>query len=383
MISPASFGRRLARAFGARPAGSLPPRETVQEYFARRGASGGCCETVHPASVAANPLPANVSSRNDLPDDRGWWGFSFRDVPCRPSAETFIATLPDCRVVWYRDPAKANDFYPAVLAGDSTALDIRELRFRPPHEDVLRRLRDRRQLHRATWIVERVYHNHSHWLTAHLPKLLLLRERDALDDVLLPAERTPAIDSSLRLAGFDPGRFRTFEGDTPLEVDELTLLGTDRFRPELVRLVPQALGIDRAARGRRKVFISRAKAGRRRLLNEDEIWRLLEPEGFERVCMEDLAFDAQVALMGESAVLLAPHGAGLTNMMFCPPGADIVEIADPGFPNPNFYALACALRHRYWIVPARSSGTGHPLEKDLLADADAVGTILRRLGEAP
>jgi hypothetical protein len=95
----------------------------------------------------------------------------------------------------------------------------------------------------------------------------------------------------------------------------------------------------------------------------------------------DFPGEERLALMQETGSLLAPHGAGLTNVMFCPPATDLVAIADPGFPNPNFYALDCALRHRYWILPARSSGTGHPLEKDPEAAAEAVRGVLRRLGE--
>ncbi len=132
----------------------------------------------------------------------------------------------------------------------------------------------------------------------------------------------------------------------PLRVDRLTLLVTDRFRPELIRLVPEAYGSRERPAPHRRVFISRARAARRQLLNEDEIRRVLEPAGFERVLMEELPFAGQVALMRETAVLVAPHGAGLTNMIFCPPGAHVVEFADLSFPNPNFYALASALGHQ-------------------------------------
>ena len=46
---------------------------------------------------------------------------------------------------------------------------------------------------RATWITERVYDNHSHWLTAHLPKLLMLRARGELGDVVLATAGFQAI----------------------------------------------------------------------------------------------------------------------------------------------------------------------------------------------
>lgn len=385
----------LSRAGAASVAHGLPTRwvgyrwmrrETVQQYFARRGETdrAGRYESVHPEQVAHNPLPRNMDSRSRLPDDRGWWGYSFHDVPERVSGETFIATIPDCLVTWYRDPYQSDDFYPAIVTGDHRALDMREMRFRPRHSATLRNAPPPARLERAVWILERVYHNHSHWLTAHLPKLLLLQERGMLEDILLPPRRTTAMDGSLKWLGLDPEAFPTFDPSRPLRVDALTVVGTDRFRPELLRSVSRAFGVLDLPPPRRKVFISRANAARRRLVNEDEIWTLLDQAGFERVVMEDLSFEAQVALMQETAVLLAPHGAGLTNMLFCPPGSAVVEIADLGFPNPNFYAMASALGHRYWLISAESLGQVHPLEKDLRVDPALVKDVLPSLArEAP
>ncbi|MBA3884872.1 MAG: glycosyltransferase family 61 protein [Acidobacteria bacterium] len=352
-------------------------RETVPAYLSRIG-SRARYRTIHPEAVASNPLPANVVAREALPADRGWWGYSFHDVPTRTSGETFTATIPDCRILWYRDPSKANDFFPAIVTADDRSLDMRELRVRPMHEEALRGTPPFTRLAKATWIIERVYHNHSHWLTAHLPKLLLLKQLGSLDDVLLPRDRTPAMDDSLRLIGLDPSAFPQFDPERFLHVDELTVLGTDRFRPELLRLVPEACRVLDGPPPHRRVFISRSRAARRRLLNEEALWPLLAADGFERVHLEELPFDEQVSLMRQTSVLLAPHGAGLTNMLFCPPGADVIEIADLGFPNPNFYALAAALGHRYWLIPGEAHGNCHPLEKDLSVEAAAVQQVLRR-----
>lgn len=360
-------------------------RETVQDYFERHdfAPAAGHYETVHPRKVALNPLPGNLSNAADLPDDRGWWGYSFRDVPQRISAETYIATLPNCLVSWYRNPRQGDDFYPAILNQDFHALDMRELRFRSPHGETLAKGTAPARMKKAVWITERVYHNHSHWLTAHLPKLLLLRERGILDQVLLPPERTAAMDGSLRMLGMDPESFPTWDPERPLFVEELTVVGTDRFRPELLRLVPAAFKVHEAPPAHRKVLISRSRASRRRLLNEDDLWARLEPQGFERVFMEDLGFEEQVALMRETSVLVAPHGAGLTNMLFCPSGTHVIEIADLSFPNPNFYAVAAAMGHDYWLVSADSVGDVHPLEKDLEVDCAAVSSILPRLEPVP
>ncbi|RUR31310.1 glycosyltransferase family 61 protein [Vreelandella nanhaiensis] len=356
-------------------------KETIKDYFDRNKneKNVGSCQIVHEKEKAYNPLPCNIESREDLPAEKGWWGYSFYDVPHRYSGETKIATLPNCLVTWFNNPDKGNDYYPAILTGDRRALIMREVAYKQQHAQVLRKAPEPLQLEEAIWVTERVYHNHSHWLTAHLPKLLWLHNQNLLHKVILPPNRTATMNDSLRMLGLDPDDFLTYDENKPLFVKQLTVMDTDRFRPELLRLVPSAYGVYEADAPNRRIFISRAKASRRKLVNEEEIWSLLEPHGFERVFMEELTFQEQVKLMQETSVLMAPHGAGLTNMMFCPPGAQIVEIADLSFPNPNFYALASAMKHQYWIINAQSEGNEHPLEKDMSVNPVAIKEMLTSL----
>ncbi|MGE5500996.1 MAG: glycosyltransferase family 61 protein [Ignavibacteriales bacterium] len=378
--------RRLGSIPRAAVRSGMPPEwlgyrwlhsETLPEYFARHGpGSGGALETVHPEAKAANPLPCNVGRREELPDDIGWWGFSCRDVPERTNGATLLATVPDCRIV-FTDKFRGV-FFPAILNKDGRAFRLREVAFRKPHAEALRSDAPPVRMKRATWVLERVYYNYAHWVTAHLAKLALLKARDALDGVVLPPAGNAFIDRSLEALGIDRRAFPVLDPTRAIEVDELTVIDTDRFRPELLRPVREALAAPR--RPHRRIYISRQQSNGRRLINEDEIWVLLEKAGFERVFMERLSFDEQVALMAETKVLLAPHGAGLSNMIFCPGDADIVEIAVPDFPNPNFYALACAMDHRYWRITAESHGTGLAYEKGLRVDPMLLDQVLQAAG---
>ncbi len=361
-VPPAWFGYRWL------------PSEPVEDYVRRCGA--GSYEVLHPPSVATHPLPRNIASGDELPAVRGWWHYSFRDVPQRRSGRTFLATVPDCRIVPAFDDNR--EFWVTVVGRGDKVLEIREMAARNWHRENLGKPPGLR-LRRATWLLERVFDNHSHWLTAHLPKFLLLQQLGRLDEVLVPESFPERLKECLRLYGIDPNRFQTFDPAHPVEVEELTLLGTDRFRPELLRLVQERCPVPAAREPWRRVFISRLGAKRRRLVNEVELRPLIEAAGFESVRMEELAFEAQIRLMRETAVLVAPHGAGLTNMMFCPRGTHVVEMADPGFPNPNFYAVAAAMGHPYWLVNAEGVGDVPPLEKDLRVDPAALAEVLDRI----
>ncbi len=321
------------------------------------------------------PLPRNAGSRDELPDDRGWWGFSFRDVPERVSGATSVLSFAGVHLVSACRPGGRPDYFPALLDSAGRSLELSQIRYRPLHAAAARR--PPRALGTGVWIAERVYHNHSHWLTAHLPKILLLRGLGLIDQLALPAERPPLVDASLRLLGVEPDRCVQVATGERVVFEHLTVLETDRFRPELLRPVREALA--KIGPSRRRVFISRRRARGRRLIEEAALAPMLRAHGFELVEMEALNLDAQLRLMGETAVLVGPHGAGLTNMMFCAPGTQIVEIADPSYPNPNFYALAAAMGHDYWRVPARGDGAAHPLDQDLSVEPETLRAVLEAL----
>lgn len=361
----------------------LPPAVTGYRGLPRRSVSElDECVVVHAPAVAANPLPINVGHRDLLPGDAGWWGHSMRDVPTRAAGPTIIGTVRDARVVGYRNEQRDGDYVPAIIAG-GYSIEARELRMRSPHAARLRGPADVQRFERATWVVERVYHNHSHWLNAHLPKLVLLRDRDELDDVLLPDDLTPLQVAAMARCGIDDRSLRRFDPDRPIHVDELRIVATDRFRPELLRATRDALLADGQIRSRaggmRPIYISRSKASRRRLVNEEAVLGALGTLGIEALDMEDLAPHDQFDLMADADVVIGPHGAGLTNMIGSRPGTHVVEIADPAFPNPNFYSMAVALDHPYAYVQARSVGRGNPIDRDLIVDPDAVVGVVERV----
>jgi capsular polysaccharide biosynthesis protein len=102
-------------------------------------------------------------------------------------------------------------------------------------------------------------------------------------------------------------------------------------------------------RGERRLFASRADASWRRTVNEDEVMGLLAAHGFERIECAGLTIAEQAAAFGEASVVVGPHGAALTNLLFTPPGATVVEIfAAPAAIEISNYRVLCArLGHRY------------------------------------
>jgi hypothetical protein len=96
----------------------------------------------------------------------------------------------------------------------------------------------------------------------------------------------------------------------------------------------------------RRLYISRAKAAFRRVVNENEITCLLKERGFENVLGEELSLADQVRLFAAATAILGGHGAGLTNLIYCTPNSFVGEIHIDGVP-PAYLVLSQQLGMRF------------------------------------
>src|SRR5690606_29148055 len=69
-----------------------------------------------------------------------------------------------------------------------------------------------------------------------------------------------------------------------------------------------------------RIYVSRTLARQRRVQNEDELVSLLERYGFAKYIPEQMPFEDQVRLFRDAKAVVAPHGAGLANLVFARPG---------------------------------------------------------------
>ncbi|MEO1653524.1 MAG: glycosyltransferase family 61 protein, partial [Bacteroidota bacterium] len=90
----------------------------------------------------------------------------------------------------------------------------------------------------------------------------------------------------------------------------------------------------------KKIYISRSRAGHRRVCNEATLREMLEKRGFQTVHFERMPFREQVNLMQESKWVIGPHGAGLTNLVFAQPGTKVIELIHPKAVKRLFWSLS-------------------------------------------
>ena len=115
---------------------------------------------------------------------------------------------------------------------------------------------------------------------------------------------------------------------------------------------------------KKRVFVSRADALFRRILNEQELMPVFEEFGFSLVKLEKLSFLDQVRLFEGAEVVVLPHGSALANLVFCSEGTKVIEL----FPNQMVdlsFRLSTAVGLDYFSLSARDGdsslcvGTSH------------------------
>lgn len=96
-----------------------------------------------------------------------------------------------------------------------------------------------------------------------------------------------------------------------------------------------------------KIYISRKFPSARVVRNESEIIPVLKDAGFVICQLEELPFEAQVRLFRNAEIVVAPHGAGLVNLIFSKSGTRVVEIFAKGYERRCYWTLCEELGHKY------------------------------------
>jgi hypothetical protein len=135
------------------------------------------------------------------------------------------------------------------------------------------------------------------------------------------------------------------------------------------------LGSGMAGRaGTRKIYLSRKDASRRRMVNESDMTRRLKSIGFEILQLEGMTIAEQQTLLGSARVVVAEHGAALTNIVWCPANAAVVDIHPTVPAMPCFKILAELRGVRY--IPVFVARSEDLERNDWSISAEAIERVL-------
>jgi len=132
-----------------------------------------------------------------------------------------------------------------------------------------------------------------------------------------------------------------------------------------------------------RIYISRQQASYRRIVNDDEVIKYLEKFGFRSVKLETMSIAEQASCLAAAKVVVAPHGGGLTNLVFCSPGTKVIELFSPLYVPYCYWMISnlCGLEHYYLIGDLVDEETPtKPLHKNMRLDLNSLKKLLTIAG---
>jgi hypothetical protein len=232
-----------------------------------------------------------------------------------------------------------------------------------------------------------------HWLLEALPRLALLEQDARLAELFLivPGPLKRFQQETLRLAGIADERLVPFDGGC-WELEELFFPSlpapTGNPSPHAVEWLRRTFLpgnpdlAEPSGVGGRKLYLSRRDAPQRRLLNETEITDFLVSDGFEIYCAGDHSFAEQVKTFSEASLVIAPHGAAVSNMVFAPSRACLIEFFGRNYVNGCYWALANLRKQRYGCLTGEPTGLDYTISLTAL-QAMMAGAGLSGPGHPP
>ncbi len=208
--------------------------------------------------------------------------------------------------------------------------------------------------------------------------------------IIVPYHRNPLIARWLDLCGVDGRDVIWGEEASRLTVRHaVVILNEGRLVNEnvigLIRSVV-AHRVEPAPFGAARLYISRRKAAQRPLATEAAIEDALISRGFQVVTFETMSMQDQVRAMRDAEIIVAPHGAGLTNLVFAERARLLVELIPEGYHVRGFENLARRNGMDYCGVFGRASQNQADASDSWTLPAQVLTATLdwldRRLGAA-
>ena len=239
-----------------------------------------------------------------------------------------------------------------------------------------------KKVNKGVWITDDLSINYFHWFTDALPRLLA--SENFLDGhaILLPYEyeKQVYVIQSLKILNFD---IIFFDPKKRLHVKQLILPShtapTGNYNKDIINKVRNRFFSDFPDTGNKKIYISRQKAIRRKITNENELMQQLKLYGFAIHFFEDYDFYRQVEIVQQATHLIGLHGAGLTNMLFMHKNGKILELRNEGDDHNNcYFSLASDLGHDYYYLVCKGDNQ-NTLDANLTVDINSLKLVIEQM----
>lgn len=227
--------------------------------------------------------------------------------------------------------------------------------------------------------------NYYHWLIETLPRLVILRKLYPDATIILPFSAMPYMRETVALLGY--ANTFTVPENTTLKIPNLAFVerpgsflhhDTELLLEAASSITSQVVSVIK--KPKRRIYVSRSRANRRKITNEIELLDVLAKYNFEIIYFEDYNFIEQVKIMRDVEVVIGLHGANLTNILFMQEGTEVIELMNSCSPNLVYFQLASCLKLNYYVLPCMpGDGSSANNHADVIVDLLQIKNILQSI----
>jgi len=205
--------------------------------------------------------------------------------------------------------------------------------------------------------------NYFHWMFETIPRLLLLKKLGIKPDYFVVGNDKSFKKESLKNLAIASEKIIPANDNLHIFADELVVPSLPinsgnptplvcNFLRETFLKKPSKEYLSKYE----KIYVARGNVKERKVGNEKEVEDFLSKKGFVSITLDGLSIEEQAKIFASAKVIVAAHGAALSNLAFCRKGTKIIEIFHPDYVNACFWALSNCVELDYYYFLASKHG---------------------------
>lgn len=225
------------------------------------------------------------------------------------------------------------------------------------------------------------YPNYYHWMIETVPRIRYLRayESQTGNDVtlLIPDNLPSWAEETLTLLEWPESKIERGVSSVyrinQLLIPSFPELITEDYQWIRQQILENTSTVQSPIEPHKNIFISRSNAIERRVVNERETIEMLSKYDFEVVRLEEHSVLQNSKMFSDADIIVGPHGAGLTDLIFCTDGT-VVELFGSKI-KPPYERLASVLNVGYTSLECT------PRSTDILVNPERLESKIEQILE--
>lgn len=200
--------------------------------------------------------------------------------------------------------------------------------------------------------------NFYHWMFEELPRFYLLSKYEGnIDYYISNFSNKPYQLETLKLLNIEVKKLISPSGKYGIQASNLIISYSPAFDSgyvsswicNFIKKIFLPFLDDNSSDGyAERVYIARGNALNRKVVNEVEIINILRNNGFQICYLDNYTLIEQANIFYHAKVIIAPHGAALTNLVHCKEKTKVLEIFNPTYAPTMFWEISSKMGLDYY-----------------------------------